>query len=96
MNQREKCFLKRILLKKGTIPSKNLPMSSSPKQSSLSLKREACLKKRNILKRNCEKIIVPDCNNDRISNKGELEPVENPAVENSSLENIETNPTKRR
>ena len=74
-------------------------MSSSPKQSSLSLKRETRLKKRNILKRNCEKIIISDCNNDRISNKGELEPpapVENRAVENSSLENIETNPTKRR
>ena len=42
---------------------------------------------------------VPDCNNDRISNKGELEPlapVENPAVENSYLDNIEINPTKRR
>ena len=86
------CSLKRILLKKGTIPSKNLPMSSSPKQSSL----EARLKKRNILKRNCEKIIISDCNNDRISNKESPEPVENPAVENSSLENIETNPTKRR
>ena len=96
MNQIEKCFLKRILLKKGTIPSNNLPMSSSPKQSSLSLKRETRLKKRNILNRNCEKIIISDYNNDRISNKESPEPVENPAVENSSLENLETNPTKRR